>query len=103
MKDVNEVVKCIATSDISETVKFMYAATYTVTEHMEYSVEQCNPNVGDSPPAWDKRLNNKLQRLRGDLSHLEEFKAGRLMCNTTKTLLASRYDLNVSSLTHLLL
>ena len=76
MKDVNQVVKCITTSDIFETVKLMYAVAYTVTEHMGYSVEQCTFSLGDSPPAWDKRLNNKFQRLRGDLSHLEELKAG---------------------------
>ena len=87
MKNVNQVVKCITTSDISETVKLMYAVAYTVIEHMGYSMEQRTSSLSDSPPTWDKRLSNKLQRLRGDLSHLEELKAGRLMCNTTKTLL----------------
>ena len=32
---------CIATSDISETVKLMYAVAYTVTEHIGYSMKQC--------------------------------------------------------------
>lgn len=86
------------TSDISETVKLIYAVAYTVTEHIGYSVEQRTSSLGDSPPAWDKRLNNKLQRLRGDLSHLEELKEGWLMCDTTKTLLILRYNLNENSL-----
>jgi len=83
---------------MSETVNLMYAVAYTITEHMGYSVEQCNSFVSNSPPAWDKRFSNKLLRMRGDLSCLEELKAGRLMCNVTKALLISRYDLNENSL-----
>ena len=61
--DANQVVRCISTSCISETVELMYAVACTITEHMGCSARPFNSPLSSSPPAWDKRLVSKLCRL----------------------------------------
>ena len=68
MKDVNQAVKCITTSDISETVKLMYAVAYTVTEHMGYSVEQRTFSLGDSPQHGTRGLITSFRDCVGTLA-----------------------------------
>ena len=50
------------------------------------------------PLPWERRLSTKLQNLRGDLSQLEELKAGQLASKSTKMLLLSSYSVSSTTL-----
>jgi len=57
------------------TVVLSYAVACAVTERMVYSIQGHNFTPHHANPPWERRLSDKLQRLRSDLSCLEELKA----------------------------
>ena len=69
----------IRTSNITETISLIYAAAYVITEDLGHTIKDsnrcANSNVGSSHvPPLDRRLSDKLQKLRANLSHLEDWK-----------------------------
>ena len=77
--DVNQAVSSIPTTSLDDTMKLVYAAAVVVTREMGCSVV-CLGHFASSQQdsLWRRHINNKIVRLRADLSQLEHFQSGRL-------------------------
>ena len=73
-KEVNEIIKVIPTSNITETNKLIYAGAKMVVELMEIKLPSKNQpsRKGMRQPPWKRRLENQVTEMRGDLSKLKE-------------------------------
>jgi len=92
---VNELCEHFSTTTLQETVDLIFAAARVVVEQFEMSCQpkSCSNHVSysDSQPPWKKRLNNKIQYLRKDLSRLVAMQQGQLQNQQTVSHLQTKY------------
>lgn len=91
---VNQVVRTIATSNLSETNLLMYAAAKVVTEALGLLPKAQGPRKQNFQTApWKRRLQGKIEYLRKDLSLIEAIKNGTLKKRKVEMKLAIKYTL----------
>ena len=93
---VDELCEHFSTTTLQATLDLIFAAARVVVEEFGMS---CQPqssssdhiSYSDSQPPWKKRLNNKIQYLRKDLSRLVAIHQGQLQNHQTVSYLQSKY------------
>ena len=70
-KLLEETAKVVKTHSITKTNELFYAGAVAVTNRLGVKIDKV---AGRKEPMWKKRLQNKIKRLRKDLSQLEASK-----------------------------
>ena len=74
---VNEAVKMIQTSNISELNSLLYAAAYVTTERLG-ALKKRKKGSKTVEPSWKRRINGNITSWRKDLSRIEEVRKGKM-------------------------
>lgn len=90
-KVVGGVLAYCKVNSFSEVLKLLYCGACVVTD--ECGVQLGNKQEGTSKPAWQQRIENKLEWLQRDLSQLLALQSHRLHVNWKVERLNTRYNL----------
>ena len=74
---VNEAVKMIQTSNISELNSLLYAAAYVTTERLG-ALKKRKKGSKTVEPSWKRRIKGNITSWRKDLSRIEEVRKGKM-------------------------
>ena len=99
---VNEVCQYVQTSSLQATIDLLFAAARTTVEELGMTCKSEPSSQRDNPvsvPPWKRRLINKLQGLRKDLSRLVALNQGELHNQCTVEHLHNKYLQGRTSLT----
>lgn len=91
---VNDVMRRVRTSNITETNNLVYAAAFVVTERLGIKIDK---NGNKKEPMWKQRLERQLRSLRQDLSRIKTMKEGRLIKRKVRDYLEKKYRLKTKT------
>ena len=75
--EFNKAVSTIPTNCITETNELLYATAFVVTEELGYKINERKKIDGKDPP-WKRRIQNKINNMRKDISRLKELETQNL-------------------------
>ena len=87
--EVDSAVKDIPTRNLTETNRLLVAAVHLTTSKLDVKKKEVRMLT---EPAWRRRLNGKIAKLRKDVSRLEKWKTQGLRNNDLKEHLERTYD-----------
>ena len=95
--DVNKVMDSIPTRSITETNKLLYTTGLVVTGELGYKMNERKRN-NDKYPPWKRRIQNRINNMRKDISRLKELDAKNLKNKRLENVLTNKYQLNNKSI-----